>query len=343
MATLREVAEISGVSLQTVSRILNGGQPQRFRESTRARVQDAARRLRYRPSAAAQAMRSRRLSGIGWFSALEQRYGHVTANLWSGIQQALAPTDYHLITGAIPLERPADDARLPAIIHQRLVAGLLVHFDSKVPAWIPDLLARERSPAVWINTRRDEPCAYPDDETAAFELTRAFLERGHRRVLYADFTHGAAGRDDWHYSAVAREVGYARAMGAADLVPRVARPADPLSGEEAMAFARALLTGEDRPTAIINYEPFVGLRSLLYADQQLHPDAPTSIAGFSPEVLAEGGRRCATAYVPEMETGRRAMALLLDWIASGTPPAPDAGRIPIPLFQLDCIEPPPGG
>ncbi|WBB62035.1 LacI family DNA-binding transcriptional regulator [Streptomyces sp. WMMC500] len=61
--TLRDVAALAGVSIRTVSNVVNGSVP--VRTTTRTRVQDAIARLGYRPNMAARRLRSGRSHAIG--------------------------------------------------------------------------------------------------------------------------------------------------------------------------------------------------------------------------------------------------------------------------------------
>ncbi|MEX0369856.1 MAG: LacI family DNA-binding transcriptional regulator, partial [Tateyamaria sp.] len=62
-ATLRDVARLSGVSVATVSRVMNA--PRLVSDTTRTRVEDAIEALRFRPSAAARAINSGRSHIVG--------------------------------------------------------------------------------------------------------------------------------------------------------------------------------------------------------------------------------------------------------------------------------------
>jgi LacI family transcriptional regulator len=88
MVTIRDVAAESGVSITTVSFVLNNSKLARtLRESTRARVREAVARLGYRPNALAQTLRSKRSQTIGVivFDILDPYCTQVL----SGIQNAL--------------------------------------------------------------------------------------------------------------------------------------------------------------------------------------------------------------------------------------------------------------
>ena len=62
--TIRDVARVADVSTSTVSLVLNGGN---VRETTRVRVQDAIRKLRYTPQSHGRGLRSGRSHTIGFF------------------------------------------------------------------------------------------------------------------------------------------------------------------------------------------------------------------------------------------------------------------------------------
>ena len=70
---VREVADLAGVSTQTVSRVLNGSQS--VREQTRRRVLDAMTQLRYRPNNAARALGTAQTRTLGVVASDVTLYG----------------------------------------------------------------------------------------------------------------------------------------------------------------------------------------------------------------------------------------------------------------------------
>src|SRR5258708_461206 len=99
-ATMRDVAELVGVSQATVSYVLNAKRNARVSPETRKRVLDAAASLHYRPNAIARAMASGRSRTIGVYQP------HVVesalAGMWStgvtrGIGEALNDLGQHLL------------------------------------------------------------------------------------------------------------------------------------------------------------------------------------------------------------------------------------------------------
>lgn len=74
MATIRDVAVLAGVSVSTVSIILNGNARERhIPEATRQRVEEAMRSLSYRPSRTARALRGKRRPLIALLWVLDER------------------------------------------------------------------------------------------------------------------------------------------------------------------------------------------------------------------------------------------------------------------------------
>ena len=63
MASMKDVARLSGVSESTVSRVLNQSLP--VDETTRLKVEEAVRKLNYRPNLLAKGLRSRSAKLIG--------------------------------------------------------------------------------------------------------------------------------------------------------------------------------------------------------------------------------------------------------------------------------------
>src|ERR1700730_9658875 len=92
-ATIREVAKAAGVSVATVSRVVNGKGP--VREATRRRVKSAAERLRYAPHGAARSLITNRTSTVGVL--LPDIYGEFFSELIRGIDLAARAQGFHIL------------------------------------------------------------------------------------------------------------------------------------------------------------------------------------------------------------------------------------------------------
>jgi DNA-binding LacI/PurR family transcriptional regulator len=238
-ATLAQIAETAGVSVSTVSKVLNGRDD--VSRDTRAKVDSALRRHRYvrRGTSSDTSVRTVDLvtSGLD---------GSWPASVASGMEAAAYEAGVHVV---IHVARPARQSgpdwvdRLLERGSEGVVLGLVE------PA--PDQLARLRQaevPCVVIDPLSDPP---PDvvsvgttNWAGAYEATTHLLERGHRRIALVTGPPG-------HLYARARTAGYHSAMAAAGLrvPPELIRGGtyDRASGAEQV---RALLELPDPPTAL---------------------------------------------------------------------------------------------
>ena len=123
MANITDVAALAGVSRQTVSRVLNDEQT--VTASTRARVKDAIRELRYRPSAAARALVTRKTRTIGLVTTGAPLYGPSSTML--AFNEAARRAGYRVAIASMSAVDPGDitDA-IEGLLGQNVEALVLI-------------------------------------------------------------------------------------------------------------------------------------------------------------------------------------------------------------------------
>ena len=179
-ATIKDVARIAGVSVATVSRALNGAD--NVLPSTRQRVLDAARELRFTPSGAARSLITRRTDTIG--ALLPDLFGEYFSELIRGIDQAARARGLHLLVSSS--HGDADEAAAAMRAMNGRVDGLIVmspHADAdflqhNLPASLP---------AVLLNTGAELPGHARfviDNFGGAQALTRHLAASGRRRIAF---------------------------------------------------------------------------------------------------------------------------------------------------------------
>ena len=313
--TLKRIAEHCGLSLQTVGAVL-GSRAHLFRPETRERVLRSAAQLGYRPNSAAKAMRSGRfgcaalvLSDNPWRSTLFREQV-------AGMDQALAADGMHLAHALMPDHDLREHGRVPKILGELMADSLLINYNTGVPAALERVMAKHRLPAIWMNVRRARDCVHPDDAGAGHLATAHLLALGHRRIAYVDYCH-ATGQGDQHYSAADRQAGYAQAMRAAGLAPRIIGAAHQLGHGEYLPTVRAWLAAADRPTALVTY---CGREAgaALYAAALLGIAVPRelSIVAIDDRPVDPCGVQLTTVLLPRYDLGRVAVELLLERIAA---------------------------
>ena len=214
--SMTDVAREVGVSLKTVSRVVN--EPERVRPATRARVEEAMERMGFRASFAGRTLKTGRYRCVGL--AMLTLYGG-NAAVFEGIAGAAAEAGY-----ALTLIKAREDEDLTlAEIARRMsslpVDGIIVNLNRAVPDF-----ETYRSPA-GLNTVLICPEPHPtcttvsdDQEGCTRMATARLLELGHRTVWYV-------GGPAWSLAARAREAGWRRALAEAG----AARVPEPLAGD----------------------------------------------------------------------------------------------------------------
>ncbi len=252
--TLKDVAMLAGVSVSTVNQVLKPQPGRHYSEATCKKVMDAANQLGYRPNGYAQAMRAGRFNSVALLLSTEKGHSTIPSGLIDGLLSALEHVELHLNVSRLPDAKLTHEGYLPRILRSLLVDGLLINYSSRIPVKMSDLLSRNRIPAIYINSKWDKNCVYPDEVAAGRLATEVLLEQGNKRIAYFDLSVGSheIARGIAHYSVTDRERGYRHAMEKAALEPIVVREHEPVPVKERAAFLAEWLRNHPDITAIVD-------------------------------------------------------------------------------------------
>lgn len=191
MATMKEISEQAGVSIATVSKVLNG--KGRVNAETTQRVLSIARELNYRPNLNARSLKSGRSRTIGVIT--EDLTVFNTPDIVDGIAAACEQNGYHYILGNLRFDKRYKNGEKDIKECNELVRGM-----------VDDMLAKQVDGIVYVachshsvislseHTDVKVSCAYCfsadpdvpsvryDDEKAAMEATELLLNQGHRKI-----------------------------------------------------------------------------------------------------------------------------------------------------------------
>ncbi len=143
-ATISDVARLAGVSISTVSRVVNGNAP--VAGTTVQRVRHAIDSLHYLPSSAARSLAGRRTNTIGLY--LPQVSGGFFAALFQGVESGVRTAGFDLLIHAHP-QAPDGAARVSLPLAEHNTDGVLV-FTSAVPDATIVALAERGVPLVLL-------------------------------------------------------------------------------------------------------------------------------------------------------------------------------------------------
>lgn len=315
-STIKDVAELAGVSLSTVSRVVAGNYP--VARSTRSRVQRAIEELNYVANTHARALGGGATRTVGFI--VNDVRGPAFAEAVHGVEQEAARRGHICLVATTDGDPARELAAIQLMREQRAAAVFLIGgaYDNAAYRTRMADIARSLDSA----GSRLVLCGRPplgdgipatvveyDNEGGAYALTSFLVGRGHRRILYV------GGHPDFTTTA-GRLAGFRRAL--ADL----GHPVDEGLFELGLEFTRASgyervsarLRGERDFTAVFAETDVVagGAMAAVF-DAGLSVPDDVSIVGYDDIPLATDLRPgLTTVRVPYEELGRTAVRAALD-------------------------------
>jgi len=279
-ATIKDVSREAGVSIKTVSRVLN--KERYVGAATLAKVEAAVAALNFRPSLAARSLAGRRAFQVAL--VCDNPSPHYVYEMQSGIRDRCEADGVRMI--AQPYDRGSDTLvrDIEALVDTIALDGLILTPPVCDDATVLALLAARGVRVVRVSPGADFDVAssvFIDNARAAAEMMAHLIALGHRRIAHI------AGPEDYATSAQ-RRGGYAAALEAGGIAfdsALVARGSfDFASGAAA---ATALLALADPPSAIFaaSDDMAAGALTAMHRLGRAVPDT-VSIAGFGDDALA---------------------------------------------------------
>lgn len=275
-ATIKDVAERAGVSLKTVSRVIN--HESSVQDGTRARVLKAIEELHYRPDLSARSLRGARAYAIGLVYDNPNPYYIIAVQ--NGALSVCRELGFGLQIHPCDSKAPRLAQELRDLVHRSRLAGLVLAPPMSEDAELIRHLAEAKVHFVRIlSAARDPqdgyPCVYVDDRDAAYDITEHLIQLGHTRI---GFLWGG----EAHRSSPERFQGYADALrdyGIAQDKQLIVK--GDYSFDDGFRGARKLLALKDPPTAIFGSNDEIAAGVLAAAKSAgINVPYELSIAGF---------------------------------------------------------------
>ncbi len=281
--TIYDISRESGVSIATVSRVINGSQA--VSEATRQKVLRVISDCGYTPNAFARGLGLNTMKTIGLLCA--DVSDAFMAQAISFLEKGLRDHGYDSLlccTGNLTKNRKKSlelllSKHVDGVI---LVGSNFVGMEREQNAYI--LSAAKKIPVMILNARLDGDniyCAYCDDQTAAMEATTRLLSAGLRRILYLYQART--------YSAVHKLEGYRKAHEALGIphqeeLVMECRPADGI--REIKAMLETAAAGGLRFDAVMTATDEMAMGALKYARAQgIRVPEELQVMGFNNSVL----------------------------------------------------------
>jgi LacI family transcriptional regulator len=304
--TIKDVAEKAGVSVATVSRIINGLTG--HTEDTRIRVLQIIDELGYKPNALARSLVNRNTLTIGVLvPSVSERLATL---LLKGIEEAARGFEYSVIVCNTDNDGQRTMEYLQ-VLGERQVEGIVYASE-----WVKDEYARMFDdlgiPVVLVSTLSEKygiPYVKVDDRAASYEATKWLTDRGHKDVAMIAGTKGDL------IAGVPRVQGYRQAMEAAGLPVAEDRIVyGNFHFRTGISCMERLMGLRPRPTAVFAASDEMAAGALTFCHKQsIRVPDDVSVIGYDDTEDAEMTMPpLTTVHQPMYEMGERAAQILLD-------------------------------
>jgi LacI family transcriptional regulator len=331
-ATIKDVARAAGVSVTTVSNVLNGRTGSMTPE-THVRVQEAIQELGYHRNDLARGLVRRRTSTIGLVIA------EIETPLFLQAITVMQPEARNAGYDVLIYSAQDEDAEKQAIdlLFEQDVAGVIFLSTSSYASHDHILsLTRAGKPAVLVNRSSAPPSldrVHWDNVGGASAAVRHLASLGHRRIAHL------CGPPHRH-SSVERLRGYREGLAESGLKFRedYVREADYTGAQESWRNAALqLLEAQPRPTAILTVDDSIAAVTMRAFQQQgLRIPDDISIVGIDDQPFAAlMNPPLTTMRLPVLDAGKHAIRILLDRIAGDRSGVKDI-QITCPLIVRTC-------
>ena len=283
MSTIHDVAEKAGVSVKTVSRVLNDYS--HVSEKTRLRVQNAMETLNYSPSSIARQMR------LGDTLSVGLMYGDPSSGYQSGLNQAFLEACFnagrYLVAELLDETNKDWIGQVSRFLDKTKIKNLVLVPPLCDSVEVHELLRQKGVNFVLISPSQAFPSCVSiviDEQKAAIQLTKHLIDQGHKRIAHIS-------GDAMHVASLLRLRGYEKVLSEAGLEIN-----SELVKEGSFDYKKALkcsqellsLPESNRPTAIFCSNDEMAAATMMVASKMGFsvPDQ-LAIAGFDDSFISK--------------------------------------------------------
>ncbi len=308
MATIEEVASAAGVSVATVSRVLNDSSS--VREKTAEKVRNAIKELNYTPNMSARNLRKNESRVV---LALAPNFSNpYYSKILTGIADAAREYDYSVFIYSTDAN-PKNEKKALSVLETHRADGAIFlgcHGDHK---WLSKY--SDRYPVVQCCEYIEElkaPSVSVDNYSAAYSTVKYLMSLGHEKV-------GMLSADNDYISTVLRRTGYKVALRDGGIEPKedwYSEADRDYSFASGVLAAKKILEQENPPTALFCVSDILALSAISAAnDLGIRVPEELSISGFDDVDYTKMFHPYLTTVAqPCYDMGVKSLELLMDII-----------------------------
>ncbi len=189
--TIKEVAENAGVSIATVSLVVNNSE--RISPETKRKVLRSVKNLNYIPTKSARDLASQKTGNIGFILTYDHflRTEPFYTRIFLGSEFEAREGEYYILLTTVKSDYSEEDP-LPRFVRDKSVDGIIVA--GKIPAALTNKLHRSNIPLVFVDfvpPIGNHPLILIDNISGGMKATEHLLELGHREIgfIAGDIDH----------------------------------------------------------------------------------------------------------------------------------------------------------
>jgi len=308
-ATIWDVANKAGVSIKTVSRVVN--KEANVRPQMRDRVDAAITQLGYRPNNSARSLAGNRSYMLGLL--YDNPSAAYILDIQEGVLSACEHEGFNLLIHPCDYESPKLLTEVSDLLEKSRIDGLVLSPPLSDVTPLLELLRKQHAHYVRIAPKvlkHASPSVHLNEREAAKQMTQHLISLGHTRIAFI------VGHPD-HGASVDRLAGHKLAMQeAGNRVSPGSIVQGDFSFESGEACARKLLQRKRRPTAIFASNDYMAAGVMKVAQQlRISVPADLSIAGYDDApVSRQIWPSLTTVKQPAQELASEATSLLIQHI-----------------------------
>jgi DNA-binding LacI/PurR family transcriptional regulator len=310
--TIKDVAREAGVSITTVSNVLND-RTDSMSDATLQRIVQVMQELDYHPNALARGLVTRRTATIG--VVIAEIETPLFLHALNTIEPIARSAGYTILMGNA--RDPQEENKVLHVLLEKRVDGLIFLSVSELADadYVPEL-ERLRVPTVLVNRTKTYDSLDQinwDDTAGVTQAVEHLIQLGHRRIAHLC---GPERRQ----SGANRLQGYKTALAHHDIEYReeYVCPGDYTASQDSWrASTRTLLGLSPRPTAIVASDDIVAATAIAMIQQAgLRVPQDIAVIGIDDQHFCTYlNPTLTTVRLPVLEAGKRAMEMVLDRIS----------------------------
>lgn len=333
-ATIKDISAQAGVSIATVSKVLNGDYS-KVSQETKARILKIADELNYRPNMLARGLVSQKFSMVGLIipDISNPHYGEMVR----GMTDEAARYDYHVMISNTDNLHQRQLSAIQTMAEYNAAGIVLVGESENIEPNI-EMIKRMRIPYVLteVHAPNINYCVYVNDYAGSYNATRHLIDLGHRDIAFiSGFAAPNHPRDE-------RASGYKKALNDRDIAPSpFLFESGSFTFETGYKAAIRLLSRNVPFTAIVCGNDLIAMGALkAIREHQLRVPDDISLIGFDDVYLSTIVEpNLTTVHQPAYEIGMSSIQMLMSRIEKK--PLEEKNRRFMPtLIQRDTVASP---